>query len=148
MMGTRQIVTKEITTDAMWAELRRVVTQFTSEGLTDVEILFGFAWGNAINPTPDWQYIFVPLSEIEARIKSEEQNKTGKLGQDDLYIRHPSLSYELQFCHESDIHIWFEQRDSMIESVEAEWKAKGFEPKEWVKEGEKWIEQRHPTDRP
>ena len=105
MNETRHIVTKEITADAMWAELRRLLTHLETVGLKEVEILFGYAWGNTINPTPDWQYISISLGEIEARIKKEEDNKNGKLSGDDLYVRHPSFSYELQFCHHSDIHI-------------------------------------------
>ena len=55
-------------------------------GLTEVKILFGFAWRNWIDPTPDWKYLRISLREIKACIKKEENSKNGRLGQDDLYI--------------------------------------------------------------
>lgn len=140
MKQSKQIKTKELSSETIWTELRDFLKWVESQGLREAEILFGFAWGNYIYPTKDWVYIKLPLADIETRLKDEEKNLTGKLGSDDLYIRHPDLPFELQFCHESDIHIWFESTSPMLGTIFADWKRKGFAPTEWMKENDKWIE--------
>jgi hypothetical protein len=126
----------EIPVEDMWAELRDILVRIKAFSILEVDILFGFAWGNFIYPTKEWEYIRLPLEDIETRIKKEEDNKHGKLGSDDLYIRHPDLLFEIQFCHESDIHILFNQRTPFINAIEKECKAKGFNPKELTGKGD------------
>jgi len=136
----RQIVTKELPSEVIWQELHAVLAAFESRGYKEAEILFGWAWGNHVYPTKDWEYFRLPLPEIELRIKQEEANQNGKLGSDDLYLRQSDLPFEVQFCHESDIHIWFESPFPLIDVLTSDWKAKGYAPRELVKQNEKWTE--------
>jgi hypothetical protein len=110
-----------------------------------VEILFGFAWGNEIYPDPQWEYEKLAIEQVESRIRNEEVNQTGKLGDDDFYIQLSEIPLEIQLCHESDLHLWFEEKSPLVEEIFDDWKTSGFEPKEYIKENEKWIE---PDPRP
>lgn len=105
-----------------------------------MKILFGCAWGNYIYPGPQWEYEKLSLDQIEPRIKKEEDSENGKLSDDDFYIQLSEISLEIQLCHESDLHLWFEKRSPLVEEFIADWKALGFEPKEYFRENDKWIE--------
>ncbi len=115
----------ELNSASRWSELRNLLDYMTAVGCTDVNILFGFAWGNAIY-SGEWQYINLPISEVEHRIRSEELRLNDKFELNDLFIRQSILDIEIQFCHESDIHIFFSKKSSFIDKVADDWRKKGL----------------------
>ena len=145
MRDDRQIRTDELQADNVWRALRDVLARFEAAGIKEAEVSFGFGWDHK---TVEWDYLLLPLNEIEARIRTEEregQTENQTLGRSDLFLRHPSLSFEIQFCHESDLHIWFDEWVPLAGAIAADWTARGFNPRYWVKENGAWTEQPLPA---
>jgi hypothetical protein len=137
----QQVCTREVSAEDMWRFLRRFLVRCSEVGITDVEMLFGFAWGNRIYPSGKWEYIRLPIADVEGRIREEEAKQNGQLGRDDLYIYHVQWGFELQLCHESDMHIWFHDLSPLMNDLIQDWRDAGFEPVVWRKENDKWLEQ-------
>jgi hypothetical protein len=54
----------------------------------------------------------------------------GELGQDDLFLKFPTLNLEFHFCNDSDIHIYFDEGSEVVEVFYSRWKLRGFSPAE------------------
>lgn len=90
--------------DAMRADFDEFVTQLEFDPEHRITVVFGFAWGNSIYEG-DWLDLELSGSELRERVAAAEASKLGKIGDDDLFIRLPSLGIERLYCHEADIHI-------------------------------------------
>ncbi len=119
--------------DQIRAELSFICDYLTENGYSSCEILFGFAWGNEYYKDDNWNYIPISIKDLIEKVSQVGSTGIGSLGSDDLYIRIEGLSFEFQFCHESDIHILFDQSNTMIEWLYERWKSLGYSPVEWQK---------------
>ena len=128
----REILTYPLDRDQIQRELDFVIEHFQQEGIESCKILFGFAWGNEYYPGNHWPYEEIPLESLAEKVREVEANCDGALGQDDLFVEVAGLKFE--FCHESDIHIYFEEEPGPeIEFFYSCWKRLGYRPAEWLK---------------
>lgn len=124
-----QVRTEVLPVDSLWQALNDLLQFLRNNGYNDLEIMFGFAWGNYMEPEESWQFISLSLDQVVPRILQEQAREDGgALGNDDLHIRHPSWSFQILFCHESDLHVQYNQREQLIDSIETRWAALGFKP--------------------
>lgn len=140
MQFDNQIVTRELQIDEIWAALQAVLSRFAEAKIKEIEILFGWGWPHK---EPEWGYVPCSLSEIESRIiAAEQEGPTGNqtLGRSDVFLRHPQLPFEVQFCHELDLHICLERSVPLIAAILADWLEKGLNPRLFVKENDVWVE--------
>ena len=129
----REILTYPIEAAEIREELLFVLEYFRARGHSSCEVLFGWAWGNDYYPTDEWAYRTCDLGSVLPEVERAEQAGWGKLGQDDLYLKFPTLDLEFRFCNDSDLHISFDQASDVVESFYSRWKARGFSPAEWAK---------------
>jgi hypothetical protein len=104
-------------------ELIKIIALLTKNNITSVEILFGVAWGNVYK---DWTPFVVKESEINNEIEKAEKLEVGSIGRDDFYIMLPHLETEILICHECDIHLSYNNSNTLVENVINEWKASGI----------------------
>ena len=127
----REIVTKILERTKILEELAFVAEYFESKDEDSCELLFGFAWGNEYYPGNEWPYESVKLNNLVEKVVDVEESGIGRLGSDDLFIKVKNL--EFQFCHESDIHISYEEVTHEAEHFYERWQQQGLEPSEWLK---------------
>ncbi len=142
MQYDRQLTTRELQIDEIWSALRAVLRLFEKAGLKEADILFGWGW---THKKVDWDYLRCRLSEIEPRIRAEEREEQAEnqtFGRRDVFLRHPSLPFEVQFCHELDLHIWWlENPAPLVAEIAADWQEKGLNPRSFIKKNSTWVEQ-------
>ena len=131
----REVVTRVLEEDQVRGELRYLIDHFTENGEESCEVLFGWPWGNDYYPGNEWSDETVELASLGSKISEVERRNIGRLTRADLFIKVGGI--EFQFCHESDIHILFETTGPEIEHFYDRWLAKGFNPKEWIKDDPK-----------
>jgi hypothetical protein len=139
MEHSKQIVTRIISPSELEEEMRRILDLLSAASYKEVKIMFGFAWGNWIY-SDQWEYIPIPISEVMKRIQDEVDAGNGRIGDDDLYMLHPLYNCRLQFCHESDIHLWYTEGTPFVKDLFGQWAEMGLDPKLREKNGEQWAE--------
>ena len=130
---SREITTYPISTEEIWEELLYLAEYFLHRGHESCELLFASAWGNDYYDTNIWYPELVPLAELSEKVKQVETSGIGHLGNNDLFIKIPGLSLEFQFCHHSDIHLFFGDPDETTGHFFARWESRGFTPRERIK---------------
>lgn len=133
-MKNRCIVTSELDPDLLRAELSYVANYFAARAHVMCSVLFGFAWGNEYY-VGDWVAEEIALDSVAAKARELEASRLGRLGRDDLYVTVAGL--EFQFCHESDLHLRFDESDDTVEHFFSRWGGLGFAPTEWICDNEK-----------
>ena len=128
---SHELLTHPISAAEMWEELRFLASYFCERDCVDCEIHFGFAWiidyyAGEI-PIPER----VSLASLADKVLAVETSGVGKLGSDELYVEIAGLSF--RFCDESDIHIYFETTNSMVDDFYSRWKMLGYMPAEYEK---------------
>lgn len=139
MKDDQQFSTSILELDVLWKQLRSFLSILKNNGIREVDILFGSAWGNFIYPGVNWEYIRLPVEQVESRIIEEEEKENGKFGSDDLFLTHPDISFEIQFCHEADIHLWYEEITPLLEEVVSAWEISNLNPRQFIKQNNKWL---------
>lgn len=86
----------------------------------EVEILFGVAWGNTYK---DWTPFTVPLHQVAHEIELAEQSGEGWFGDEDFYIIIHEPEMVVLFCHEADIHLRYNEENSITTEILASWEA-------------------------
>ena len=124
----REIRTHPLTAEQVRGELRYFVEYFRGIGKEDWEILFGYAWGTEYYPGNEWAYESIELVDLERKVSEVESSGTGVLSRDDLFVRTEGL--EFRFCHESDLHISFDQSTADVENFYDRWASLDFHPTE------------------
>ena len=105
--------------DQFMSELKSIIEILRSNDVFSVKIWYGFAWGN-------WDELNLNITEIENSLK-EQQQKTGEdFPGNDTYLNIPALETEITFCHESDIHIEFQELTKVVSDILQNWDAKGI----------------------
>jgi hypothetical protein len=128
-MKSRCIITSQLDAAALRAELSYVASYFSARAHVTCKILFGFAWGNEYYDG-DWIDEEIALDSVAAKTREVEASGFGRLGRDDLYVSVSGL--EFQFCHESDLHLRFDESDDAVEHFFGRWGGLGFAPTEWL----------------
>lgn len=136
----REILTHPLSKEQLRNEFRHFAKFFSAKGVSTCQVLFGFAWGNEYYPGNEWTEENIALASLVKKIEEVEGSGMGALGRDDLFVKVPGM--EFQFCHESDVHIFFGEDHPDVESFFQRWKKLGFKPAEWLKNGEKGVGQK------
>jgi hypothetical protein len=131
---SRQILTSVLDREALERELDKIVRYFSERSVNSCRVLFGFAWGNAYYPGATWEDEEVQFSDLRRKVGEVETSGIGALGSDDLFVKVEDV--EIQFCHDSDLHIHFDQQgNAHAEAFFSRWQALGYSPAEWVTTG-------------
>lgn len=129
----REVLTYPLELTHVREELRFVLEYFRGLGCKSCELLFGFAWGNEYYPSDEWPYATWELGAVLGEVERVERAGWGELGQDDLFLKFPTLNLEFRFCNDADIHICFDEGGGVVETFYSRWKLRGFSPAEWIK---------------
>lgn len=125
----RELLTFPMTAAQLRDELVFTVAQLRDSGFTACDVTFGWAWGIAYYPGDRWVAEPVPLDSLLAKLAEVESRGIGRLGADDLFLEFPTFS--LHFCHESDVHLGFDEHFDLVEVFFARWQRLGYQPAEW-----------------
>ena len=124
-----EIVTGQIGEPLLRAELEFVLRYLAESQHENCDVLFGYAWGNDYYPTSRWDYVAMPVANVMEEVVRVESLGMGRLGENDLFIRLPRLPIEFRFCHESDLHLEFEETNEILRAMSIRWEALGYMPK-------------------
>jgi hypothetical protein len=103
-MATIQIVALPESVDDLRNEFRAFIDRAKVERWNELNVLFGFAWGNYIYEK-DWiEEIMTPV-DLADRVARLEAANDGAIGSDDLFVTPLRLGVKYTFCHEADIHL-------------------------------------------
>ena len=132
----REILTYPMEPDQIRQELTYLADYLQKHGHAHCSVLFGHEWGISYYGNNHWDYEELRTADLTQRILTVESSGIGKIGADDLLITVPDLAAEFKFCHESDIHISFEEPSEIIEHFYSRWKTLGYSPAEWLAESD------------
>ena len=111
-----ELVTKSLTPELLWNDLRHFVTIAEKCGHASAEVMFGFAWGLEAGDE-GWRDLTVQVSSIAARVEKAEREWEGRLGYDDLYVTVPAAQVRVRYCNDMDIHLSFTAPSSVTKLV-------------------------------
>ena len=94
--------------------INKIIAMLRNNGIQEVEILFGFAWGNEYN---NWNSMPIRTDSILSEIVKAESMGVGELGRDDFYITCTNLQTEILFCHETDVHLRYTHLNQPVEDI-------------------------------
>ena len=132
-LPTREILTRVIDVDTLFAELAFLVEHFRSKGYETCEASFGFAWVNDYYSDPNRKQGPISLDSLVAEVHRAGTLGWGGLGTNDLFVKVPPLAPEFRFCNDSDIHLMFDEPEDLTEFFYRRWESLGYEPAEWLK---------------
>jgi hypothetical protein len=115
-----EVSSKVLSKEEYKACFEEIIQILTSNQHKKVDILFGVAWGNEYK---DWTPFSVPVYNIAHEITVAEQLNVGRFGEDDFYLILTSIKTEILFCHEMDIHLRYQQKNPITETIVESWKA-------------------------
>jgi len=115
--------TRELPESEYKEQFDRHLSLLAGHGIVDIEVMFGWAWGNAYR---NWVPFPVKLVEIRKEIELAEKSTQGKFREDDVYLIIPSREMELIFCHESDIHLNFRDDNDLTRVILDHWSKTGL----------------------
>ena len=118
----------EISTTYLSAEdyqesVNDVIVLFKQHNLQTIELLFGYAWGNEYK---NWAPFRVEIDSIINEIKIAENFGVGEFGRDDIYFTLSIFNTEILFCHESDIHLRYNDQNALVKDIRKIWEVKDF----------------------
>ncbi|MCQ4145398.1 hypothetical protein [Vogesella sp. AC12] len=119
-----EIVTIVLARDALWQELNFLIGYFSEKGMLKCEVLFGYSWGIYYYDDQPWKEEEIDLLSLSNLIHKMEQNGLGTFGGSDMIIFLPGIKFN--FCHESDIHIEFENGNFDAPVFLDRWKSSGY----------------------
>lgn len=118
-----EVFSKVLPPNSCQEALADLINVLEKHDVKEVELLFGFAWGNDYK---DWTPFTVKTFQIEQEINHAESLEVGKFSNDDLYIRVAYFATEFLFCHESDIHLRYNDPNDLTEDVLRLWRKQGI----------------------
>ena len=104
--------------DQLIKELNQIISILIKHNIDKVKISFGFMWGR---DGAEWIDYDVLTTEILERIEKEESLNKGKLGKDDFWISIKELEVEILFCHESDMHLNYNDQNAIVSDILKDW---------------------------
>lgn len=105
---------------------KRMLGILLFEKIDEVEITFGFAWGNEVYES-EWLPIKTSSSRIEEMVEAQSQKGIGSIGSDDFLIDIHDKAIRILFCHECDIHIEYSSESGLLENLKSV-----IRPEEWA----------------
>ena len=118
-----EIFSKVLSKEEYKASFEEIIQVLRNHRCKEVDILFGVAWGNEYK---DWTPFSVPIDNITQEIALAEQLEVGQFGNDDFYLMLNALQTEILFCHELDIHLRYNQENTIIQEILQYWETKGL----------------------
>jgi hypothetical protein len=109
--------------EALHKELECILQVLEEHGVSNMDILFGYAWDLEYK---NWTPFSISLTEVFSEIRKAEELSSGEFGADDLYLILNGLEMEILFCHESDIHIDYNNKNEIIEKILHNWEVQGI----------------------
>ena len=116
----KEVFSKVLSIDDYKNKFEQIIHILDKHNCKEVEILFGVAWGNTYK---DWTPYKVSLNQVPTEIQLAEQLKEGWFGDDDFYIIIHEPQMEILFCHERDIHLCYNQENSIATEILECWRA-------------------------
>lgn len=117
------VYTKQLSRVECKACLAEIISIFRATKILEIEMMFGFAWGNDYK---DWTPFIVPTDNIMVELDKAEKSGAGSFFNDDTFFYLPELTCEILFCHEYDIHLEFDQSNITVNSIIEAWKKKNI----------------------
>jgi len=99
--------------------LFEIIDTLKANEILEIEILFGFAWGNEYK---DWTPFIVPTDNIVLGLDKAEKSGAGSFFNDDTFFYLKELDCEILFCHEYDIHLEFDHSNMVVNTIIEGWK--------------------------
>jgi len=115
------VFSKILNREELILTLNDITSILKKNNIERVEISFGFMWGR---DGDEWIDYDVLTPEISERIEKEENLNNGKLGKDDFWISIKELEVQILFCHESDIHLCYNNENNITHSILENWEEK------------------------
>lgn len=127
----RSIITRTLDEELIREELDVVLSYFEQLDVTTFSVMFGYDWSSDAVPDNQWIELEFDRGALMAEIARLEAAGVGRICEDDLYLYLPGRAQDFHFCHETDIHIYFDAPNETTESFYNRWLERGFGPKEW-----------------
>lgn len=115
------VYTKRLSREDYEACLYEIINILKANKIREVEMLFGFAWGNDYK---NWTPFIVATDDILIEIDKAEKSGAGDFFNDDTFFTLPNLGCEILFCHEYDIHLEFDQSNVVVNAITVAWNSK------------------------
>jgi hypothetical protein len=125
------VFSKFLESEEVWEDLRALIERCKKHGINDVEVSIGYAWDRQI----EYPAKVVGPQKIVDEIRMLEKNTSGRFGEDDLTIRFKNPSFEILYCHDGDIHLFYNDSNPLVEEIVADWENLGRKASE-VKGGQ------------
>jgi hypothetical protein len=116
------IFSKFLEEKEVWEDLRALIERFRKYGINEVELSIGYAWDSQIK----YSAKRVALEKIVPEIKMLEKNTSGKFGEDDLTISSNDPEFAILYCHDNDIHLFFNDSNPIVSETVAYWDKMGW----------------------
>lgn len=94
-------------------KLEDLIAFLNSGSIHEVDVVFGFAWGNEIDDG-SWNAQRLHPDQILPRIQSYEGMEFGRFGDDEVEVRLLHEEVSILFCHERDVHLKFVQETALV----------------------------------
>lgn len=106
--------------EAFLLHVERIITMLKKNNVSEIEILFGWAWEE------EWIPIQTTVNDFYSQIKIREQSSGKGLHGNDVFLKMEVLNTEIIFCHESDIHIEFNAKNDVVSKILDSWLSEGI----------------------
>ncbi|MCU7552583.1 hypothetical protein OCK74_25920 [Chitinophagaceae bacterium LB-8] len=116
-------VTRILSKNEYQNEFDLIINLLQQHRIGQVELLFGFAWGNEYG---DWTPLLTHPADIRKEIQKAQSTGAGSFGSDDLFMTLSDLETELLFCHENDVHLAYNQDNPIAGAILEGWRKKGL----------------------
>lgn len=112
------IISKLLHEDEFRNQYNLILKMLASAYPNDLTLFFGFAWGDGFN---NRQVVPENIQSLSALVQEAEDRSAGKLGADNLHITWDNGKKEIIFCHESDIHLLYNDESEVIKGILDNW---------------------------
>lgn len=132
MKSTLTIIARPKSADLVRKEFDAFLARAEKENWTELNVTFGFAWGNYLYER-DWLEELFNANELREKVKEAEENGDGAIGSDDLYVTPVGIGVEYTFCHEADIHLEGSQDSEFLKNEKERYQSMGWDIYETLK---------------
>ncbi len=127
-----EMSSKTLRRDDYDQNFQEIVQLIKGHQCRQVDILFGVGWRLEYK---DFTPFKVSFEDIFSEVRIADELEVGKFGQDDFSIIINELSTEVLFCHEMDIHLFYNQDNPVIDRILRVWHAKELIQMSKIKSG-------------
>jgi hypothetical protein len=122
MNYTNAVFTRKLNELEYKSCLLEIIDILKCEKVLEIEIMFGFAWGNEYK---DWTPFTVSLDNIMTQI-DEAEKKTGTFFEEDTFLYLHDITTGILFCHEHDIHLDYNETNKIVAAIISAWETKNI----------------------